>query len=88
MLDVQVPGEDWRRIRPEQARAAKRSDPSLRSGPLELSSDMISDTIHGAQERSRTGSTASVHSRDSSASSAATPATSGADSEPLGDRGS
>lgn len=45
MLDVQVPGQDWQRIRPQQAREARRSTPSLRSGPLELTSDMISGLI-------------------------------------------
>ena len=42
-LDVQIPGQDWRRIRPAQARAARDAEPSLRSGPLELSPGMIAD---------------------------------------------
>lgn len=45
MLDVQIPGEDWRRIRPDQARAARRSEPHLRTGPVELSSQMIASSI-------------------------------------------
>ena len=46
-LDIQIPGEDWRRIRPEEARRAGRADPSLRSGPLELSGEMIAGTARG-----------------------------------------
>ena len=45
LLDVQLPGQDWQRIRPEQARLAGQSDPSLRVGPLEMSSDMIAGTV-------------------------------------------
>ena len=45
ILDVQIPGKDWTRIRPNQARAAKRSDPLLRSGPAKLSSEMITEAI-------------------------------------------
>ena len=44
-LDVQIPGQDWRRIRPDQARAAREADPSIRSGPPELSSNMIANAI-------------------------------------------
>ena len=44
-LDVQIPGLEWRRIRPDQARAARLSDPSLNTGPLELSGEMIAGTI-------------------------------------------
>ena len=43
MLDVQLPGENWRSIRPGKAREARRNDPSLHSGPLEMTGDMISD---------------------------------------------
>ena len=45
MLDIQLPGQDWRRIRPDQARAARAVDPRLRTGPAELTSDMISGAI-------------------------------------------
>ena len=47
MLDIQLPGQDWRRVRPAQARAARRADPSLQSGPLELSVDMIAGAVRG-----------------------------------------
>ena len=33
MLDIKLPGQDWSRIRPDQARAAGRSDLALRTGP-------------------------------------------------------
>ena len=33
VLDIQLPGEDWKRIRPDQARQAGLSNPALRSGP-------------------------------------------------------
>ena len=52
MLDVQLPGQEWRRIRPAQARAARRADPSLRSGPSELSLDMIAGAIRGPSHES------------------------------------
>ena len=45
VLDVQMPGEEWRRIRPSQARAARESDPTLRSGPLDFSSDMLTKAL-------------------------------------------
>ena len=48
MLDIQMAGQDWRRIRPDQARAARRSDPSLRSGPLELTGDMITGAMNAS----------------------------------------
>ena len=51
MLDVQLPGQDWTRIRPDQARAARAVDPSLRTGPRELSLDMIAGAIR-SQDRS------------------------------------
>ena len=44
-LDVQIPGQDWRRIRPDQARAARLTDPSLSTGPLELSGEMIAGSV-------------------------------------------
>ena len=47
MLDIQLPGLEWRRIRPHQARAARRADPSLQSGPSELSLDMIAGAVRG-----------------------------------------
>ena len=34
MLDMQVPGQDWSRIRPDQAREARRSKPALLSSPV------------------------------------------------------
>ena len=52
MLDVQIPGCECRRIRPEQARAAKRTDPLLRSDPEELSNGMITDTIRSGDSSS------------------------------------
>ena len=45
VLDVQIPGQDWRRIRPDQARAARNVDSSLGNGPRELSGDMIAGAI-------------------------------------------
>ena len=47
MLDIQLQGQEWSRIRPEQARLAARTDPSLRQGPVELTGDMISDVVRG-----------------------------------------
>ena len=44
-LDIQLPGQDWRRIRPDQARAARQTEPALRSGPAELSCEMIAGAI-------------------------------------------
>ena len=44
-LDVQIQGQEWRRIRPDQARAARASDPSLNTGPVELSGEMIAGAI-------------------------------------------
>ena len=73
ILDVQLPGEEWRRIRPEQARLAGRTDPSLRSGPLEMSVDMIAGAVRRGQE---------LAVEDPLGSSAA----SGANATPLGDR--
>ena len=70
MLDLQIPGQDWRRIRPDQARAARDLDPKLRTGPLELSGSMISDTI-----RSRTGTSFSTASASSSSGTQSTPHT-------------
>ena len=49
MLDVLIPGEDWRRIRPDQARQARQAVPSLRSGPLELTNDIIAGVVQGGQ---------------------------------------
>ena len=51
MLDIQLPGQDWRRIRPDQARAARDNNPRLRLGPLELTSDMISGAIEEASSQ-------------------------------------
>ena len=48
-LDVQLEDKEWRRIRPDQARAARDSDPSLRDGPRELSSSMISTAMKNTQ---------------------------------------
>ena len=45
MLDIQLPGQDWRRIRPDQARAARSVDPSLQTGPSALSLDMIAGAL-------------------------------------------
>ena len=39
VLDVQLPGEEWTRFRPDQARLARQNEPALRSGPRELSVD-------------------------------------------------
>ena len=47
-LDIQLPGQDWRRIRPDQARAARETDPGLRVGPKELTPSMISNAIGAA----------------------------------------
>ena len=52
MLDIQFPGQEWRRIRPDQARAARSVDPSLQTGPRELSIDMIAGAIRGDTDRS------------------------------------
>ena len=61
VLDIQMPGEDWRRIRPEQARQAGRSDPSLRAGPEEMSGDMIAGVV-----RTGRGASSSVASGSNS----------------------
>ena len=45
VLDVQLPGQDWRRIRPHQARTAREIDPSLRTGPQDLSPDMLARAL-------------------------------------------
>ena len=73
MLDIQLPGQEWRRIRPEQAREARRSDPSLNSGPLEMTSDMISGTLRTA-------------GGDGSTTSQPAPSASGSNATPLGRR--
>ena len=73
MLDIQLPGQDWSRIRPDQAREAGRSDPSLRSGPLVMSGDMIASAIRGGQDQESSGSS-SIQSL------------SGSNAEPLGRR--
>ena len=44
-LDLQLPGEEWRRIRPAQARQARDNNPVLRDGPRELSPAMISTAL-------------------------------------------
>ena len=62
ILDIQIPGQDWRRIRPDQARAAGAANPALiRSGPQELSGNMIANTIregHDAAPSPLTGANA------------------------------
>ena len=45
ILDIQLQGEEWKRVRPDQARQASQSNPALRSGPLELSVDMIAGVV-------------------------------------------
>ena len=72
MLDVQLPGQEWRRIRPAQARAARRADPSLRSGPSELSLDMIVGAINGHDGQS-VGTPAPLSLLSSASSSSAAP---------------
>ena len=39
ILDIQFPEQEWQRIRPDQARSAGRTDPSLWAGLLELSGE-------------------------------------------------
>ena len=52
---IQMPGEDWRRIRPEQARQAGRSNQSLRAGPEEMSGDMIAGVVRSGRRTSTSG---------------------------------
>ena len=96
VLDIQVPGQDWRRIRPDQARVAKKSDPRLRSGPLEMTSDMIAGTLASAPLRTcpalpstsagPRSPTPSASSSSSSRTSASHPSTlTGSNAVPLGD---
>lgn len=63
VLDIQVPGQDWQRIRPDEARAVGRTGPSLRSGPQEMSGDMISgfvrSSVSGGSSSSTFGASAS-----------------------------
>ena len=56
ILDIQMVGQDWQRIRPDEARSAGRSDPALRSGPLELSGEMIAGVVRTAGQSSGRGS--------------------------------
>ena len=88
MLDIQLPGQDWTRIRPDQARAARSIDPSLSSGPRELSLAMIAGALGtssngGSSEsgESLAGSVAGSSSASSTASSV-----SGSNAVPLGRR--
>ena len=47
MVDVNLVRDDWKRIRPDQARAVKRDEPSLRTEPAEFSRDVIMGAIRG-----------------------------------------
>ena len=47
MLDIQIPGQDWQRIIPDQARQTRSAVPALRAGPLELTSEMIAGAVQG-----------------------------------------
>ena len=76
ILDVQMPDEDWQRIRPDQARQAGKSDPSLRAGPREMSGDMIA----GAARPHRSLQAPSRNPGQSRTTA------SGGNSEPLGSR--
>ena len=75
MLDIQLPGMDWRRIRPHQAREARRNHPSLASGPLEMSADMLVGAAGGDSSLSLAGGSWTSAS-----------AASGSNSVPLGER--
>ena len=96
VLDIQVPGQDWRRIRPDQAREAKKSDPRLRSGPLEMTSDMIAGTLTSTAgppilpiSAGPGGSAASSSSLSSSSASTSRPsALTGSNTVPLGNHDS
>ena len=76
MLDIQLPGQEWRRVRPEQARQARRADPLVHSGPLDMTQDMIAGAVRGDSMSSDW----SGPSNSSGSSSAA----SGSNSVPLG----
>ena len=57
MLDIQAsPGDDWQRIRADQARLARKSDPLLRSGPAEISVDSIADLVRAQPSTSSVAS--------------------------------
>ena len=79
-LDVQIPGQDWRRIRPSQARAARDADPSIRSGPLELSSNMISEAMRPSTSSAATSSPGPNSSRPLALSQ---PPLTGANADPI-----
>ena len=86
MLDIQLPDQEWRRIRPDQARDARRMEPSLREGPLELSGDMIAGVV-----RSSNPSVGGDNSSNSASDSVVDPtamgtAASGSNATPLGRR--
>ena len=78
VLDVQLPDQDWTRIRPDQARLARQTEPSLRSGPRELTSSNIAGYVRREQQSDPTSHTAG--SPPGSAS--------GSNATPLGRRGS
>ena len=81
-LDVQLPGEEWRRIRPDQARAARDSDPVLRAGPRELSSTMISDALRASTSSSSTSSR-TTNGQQSPAGQRPVPPLTGGNASPL-----
>ena len=69
MLDIQLPGQQWQRIRPEQAREARRSDPTIAPGPIEMTSGMIAGAVRSgvaSLESSSCGGTVSGTSITSS----------------------
>lgn len=89
MLDIQLPGEDWRRIRPDQARRARETNPDLRTGPEEMTGPIIAGVakgttsanfVLGASFRSRAGSCSSAPSHSSHPQASAT----GGNATPLG----
>ena len=79
ILDIKLSGQEWQRIRPEQARSAGRTDPSLRAGPQELSGDMIASfTRPHSMSLGQSGSDSGAAPGSSSAS--------GSNATPLGRR--
>lgn len=44
MMDIKV-GDEWKRIRPAEARATLEKNPHIKRGPIEMSSDCLSDLL-------------------------------------------
>ena len=88
ILDVQMQGEDWQRIRPDQARQAGRSNPALRAGPREMSGEMIAGAAtphpHLAAIGSQRPAARATADHSTRGPSSSRPTASGGNTEPLG----